>query len=312
MNLAPRLPGIAIIALLTAPINAQTVLLFSNDLSAPNQVPVGNCGPDVDITLVNTLWGGTGAGSGGGGLWAQINTVETVLINGPGGVYTDPLDIGGDYCLGMLSVAEDDRAALTLDSEGLPFVNLYMDISAIDLVACAVPFGVAQPSFHVMVFDSPGAVFDIFSPGTLLDEDTLIGNAPGIDPYTFTWAAVQTGLDVTGSTDGNITVMLDLLTSGYAAFDNIVIEASISQAAIADHGASAPLALWPVPVHDRIQVSGAGAHATWSIVDALGVETGRGDLFTTEGIAVGTLRSAIYFLRVRDGSGTRTMRFIKE
>lgn len=305
-----RLSVIASTMLLTLSGHAQTVLLFGNDFSAPNQTPVGNCGPDVDITLVNTLWGGTGTGTGGGGLWAQTNTVETVLINGPGEVYTDPDSIGGDYCLGMLSIAEDDRAALTLDSEGLPFVNLYMDISAIDLVACATPFGVALPTYRVMVFDSPGGVFNIWSPGTLLDEDTLYGVVPGSDPYTFTWAAVQSALDVSASADGTITVVLDLLTSGYAAFDNIVIEASVSQAGVQEMNGST-VTFWPDPTEGVLWFTGMHRSARWSIHDPRGATLLHGTTMDADGLDVSTLPPGPYVLQAVVNGRQLAARFIK-
>lgn len=298
--------------LLAYTVSGQTILLFENDFSAPNQTPVANCGPDLDATLVNTLWGGTGTGTGGGGLWAQTNTVETILINGPDNIYTDSLGIGGDYCLSMLSTFQDDRAALTLDCEELPFVNLYMDISAIDLVICGGPFLLAQPSYHVMVFDSPGGVFDIFAPGTLLDEDTLFGIAPGSDPYTFTWLSVATWLDVSTSTDGNVTVMLDLLTSGYAAFDNVEINASVSAEGIHDANAmGSAITAWPVPADDHLWLSGLPDGSQWSIHDGLGATLAVGSRITSDGLGLTGLAPGIYVLRCTKQGGSRPVRFIK-
>ena len=215
--------------------HAQTIQLFYNDFTMPLSTPVSNCGPDLCITQVNTLWQGTGTGTGGGGTWKQVNTVETILINGPNDIYTDTTGQGGDYCLGMLSTFQDDRVALTLFSDTLPYVNLYMDVAPIDLVACGGPFGTATPSFHIMVFDSPGGTFNINNPGVPLDEDTVFGGPAVLDPHYFAWTQVQTGLDVSGSTDGYVSVMWDLLTSGYAAFDNLLIEASVSGVGIGQH-----------------------------------------------------------------------------
>ena len=300
------------LVLLAITTHGQTILLFENHFSAPNQTPVANCGPDLDATLVNTLWGGTGTGTGGGGLWAQVNTVETILINGPDNIYTDTLAIGGDYCASMLSTAQDDKAALTLDCEALPFVNLYMDVSAIDLVLCGGPFGIAQPSFHVTVFDSPGGVFDINAPGTLLDQDTLYGVAPGSDPYTFSWASVATGLDVSASTDGNVTVMLDLLTSGYAAFDNIVINASITAEGINDaNGRGSAITVWPNPAGDHLWVSALPNGSQWSIHDGLGATVAEGSRLTSDGLDLAWLAPGIYILRCDNAGGSRSQRFIK-
>lgn len=230
------LPSVLLIALsLPHPGRAQTIELFVNDFSTPLSTPGGNCGPDLCITPVNTLWQGTGTGTGGGGTWKQVYTVETLLINGAGDIYTDSTGQGGDYCLGMLSTYQNDKVALTLFSDTLPYVNLYMDVSAIDLVACSGPFGTEVPTFRVSVHDSPNGVFNINNPPPPLDVDTIVGIAPSSDPHHFRWATVQTGLDVSGSTDGNISVMWDLLTSGYAAFDNLRIEASVSGVGVPMH-----------------------------------------------------------------------------
>ncbi len=308
----PRHWSFALGALFAFTAESQAILLFENHFSAPNQAPVADCGPDLDATLVNMLWGGTGTGTGGGGLWAQANTVETMLINGPDNVYTDSLGIGNDYCLSMLSTFQDDQAALTLNCEQLPFVNLYMDISAIDLVACGGPFGIAQPTFKVSVFDSPGGVFDIFAPGTLLDQDTLYGVAPGSDPYTFTWASVATGLDVSAATDGNVTVMLDLLTSGYGAFDNIVINASVTPEGI--HGANAlgrNIKLWPNPADEHLWLSGVPNDAQWSIFDGRGASVADAIRIISGDLDLSRFAQGIYTLRCMLPDHSRTFRFVK-
>lgn len=301
------------IPLLGIPTHGQTVLLFGNDFSAPAQTPVPNCGPDLDVTLLNTLWGGTGTGTGGGGLWDQINTVETILINGPGNTYTDAEAIGGDYCLSMLSTVQDDRAALTLNSQGLPFVNLYMDISAIDVVACGGPFGIAQPTFHVTVYDAPGAYFNFIAPGAILDQDTIAGNEPGADPYTFTWAHVSSGFDVSGSTDGWVTVVLDLLTSGYAAFDNIEINASVSSVGIhAAHSVNAGVRVWPDPVVNELHLSNAKAGSSWAILNMAGEEVMQGSSAPANGLDVSALSPGLYVLRLAKGETQQCVRFMKD
>ena len=290
--------------------NAQTVLLFANDFSSPNQEIVGNCGPDLDATLVNTLWGGTGTGTGGGGLWAQQFTVETILINGPSGQYTDTEAIGGDFCVSMLSTINDDRAAFTLDCELLPFVNLYMDVSSIDLAACGGPFGLAQPSFHVSVYDTPSGVFDFGSLGVLLDEDTLFGVVPSGDPFTFTWSSVSSGLSVAGSSNGMITVVLDVLSSPYMALDNIQIEASVIAAGISDHdGATSTLGVWPNPTKGILNIPEALLRERWSIMDNMGSPVAT-DLRADQGkLDLNWLAQGIYLLHSGNG---RAIRFIKE
>lgn len=89
---------------------SQQVTLYDNHFESPNIPPVPNCGSDLDATDLNTLWSGTADGTGGGGAFQQVNTVETILINGPNERYDDPSGIGGNYCISMLSSAQDDKA----------------------------------------------------------------------------------------------------------------------------------------------------------------------------------------------------------
>ena len=291
---------------------AQTILLFSNDFSAPLLAPVANCGPDLDATSVNDLWGGTGTGTGGGGLWAQINTVETILLNGPDNIYTDSAGIGGDYCLGMLSTFQDDRAALTLDRDTLPFVNFVMDISALDMPACGGPFGLAQPVVRVLVYDSPGGVFDIQNPGIPLDEDTLTGAQPWPDPYTTSWATVATGLDVSQATDGNVSVVIDLLASGYAVFDNIEITASVSQVGMHEVHSPKPLRTYPNPAGDLLWLDVPAGAYQWTVLAMNGMELRSGSASAAHPVDISALPSGAYVLRVIGRSETRVARFMKQ
>jgi len=120
---------------------AQQIILYENHFESPNVPPFPNCGSDLDATDLNTLWSGTAGGTGGGGSFQQVNTVETILITGPDERYEDPSGLGGNFCISMLSTAQDDRAAVTLNSQMLPFCIVSLDISAIDLDACGGPFG---------------------------------------------------------------------------------------------------------------------------------------------------------------------------
>jgi len=207
-------------------VSAQTVILYQNAFDSPLSPPVSNCGPDVSITPVNTLWGGTGLGTGGGGLFMQQFTVETILINGTDNQYTDPLGTGGDYCLGMYSSNQDDKLALTLNSQMIPFINLSFIMSPIDLAGCTGPFGPETAVMRLTVYDSPGGTFSFSPSNTILDTDTITGGEPGPTPYTFNWSNNSTSFDVSNSIDGNITIVFDLIEGVYAAIDNIVITSS--------------------------------------------------------------------------------------
>lgn len=242
------------IAAFTLPCMGQQIILYDNHFESPNIPPVPNCGPDLDATDLNTLWSGTAGGTGGGGSFQQVNTVETILINGPNGQYIDTSGIGGDYCISMLSTAQDDRAAVTLNSQNLPFAIVSMDISAIDLNGCGGPFGIDTPVMDIKIYDSPGAVFSFAAPGTLLDHDTITGITPGATIYTFNWLAQTVSMDIAGSTDGNITVVFDLLQSGYAAIDNLLIQSSLTS--INPGAVSYPVSLFPNPSAGIFHIDG--------------------------------------------------------
>jgi hypothetical protein len=222
------------------------ILLYANNFENPKETPVPNCGPDLDATLVNTLWGGTGTGTGGGGLFTQRYTVETMLIKGPDKQYADPSGKGGNYCLSMLRDVEDDLLTLTLNTENLSYVNLSFDFSGIDLAGCGGPFGVDVPIMNIKLFNSPDGNFDYADPGNLLDEKNITGIAA--QPFIFNWTRVQASL-LAGAANNSVTLVFDLTQSGYAAFDNLRIEADNN----------------PLPVLMRnIQVAWKGKHAELS------------------------------------------------
>jgi len=203
--------------------SAQTITLYQNDFESPNVSTVLACGYALDTRTINTLYGGQG------GNFEQVNTVETVLINEPLAFgapqeYADPEAKGGNYAIGMLSTAQNDRLSLTFDGQGLPFINVGLDISSIDVYLCGGPFGVAAPSYRISLLDSPGGVFNWSN--TVLDEIEITGEAAP-DQWTFHWTHHVVALDASASTDGNISIVWDLIQSGYGAFDNVIITASV-------------------------------------------------------------------------------------
>jgi len=199
------------------------ITLYQNDFETPNVPPVLACGYAIDIRAINTLYGGVG------GDFSQINTVETVLINEPAAFgtpqeYSDPEGKGGNYAIGMLRSLQDDRLALTFDGQGLPFINIGMDISSIDVFGCGGPVGVAAPSYRIRLLDSPGGVFGWGN--AILDEIEIVGEtAP--NQWTFHWTNHVVALDASGSTDGNISIVWDLIQSGYGVFDNLIVTSSV-------------------------------------------------------------------------------------
>jgi len=198
------------------------IQLYNANFESPVVTPVRNhCWLDLGISSPNTYYAST---------WQQIFTVETLLNNGPDNLYTDPTGQGGNYSLGILSTIQDDRLSLTFNVQNKNFLNVKMDLSAIDIIGCA-PYtnngvGTTTPIMRLRLYNSPGGSFNINAPGTLLDQEDVTGLVPGATPFTYNWKEVLAGLDASGSTDGNVTIMFDLIQGGYAAFDNLLITAS--------------------------------------------------------------------------------------
>ncbi len=296
----------------TRPVFSQTVLLYQNNFESPLISPSPNCGPDLDVTLINVIWGGTGLGTGGGGEFEQQYTVETILINGPDLQYIDSSGLGGDYCLSMLSVYEDDRAALTLNSQMLPFANISFLMSPIDVAGCGGPFGLDTAVMHISVYDTPGGIFSFSSPGTLLDQDTVSSGGPGLTSFTFNWTVCTTSLDIMNTSDGNITIVFDLIRSGYAAIDSIVISSSVLPSFVQENHVLGSIMAYPNPFSNELSIKGTSANGEIVMYDLTGVEISRQNTFARETVILTeTLRQGSYLLMYNDRSKLEYLKLMK-
>jgi hypothetical protein len=195
----------------------QSIVLYTNDFESPN-VPIAiDCGNSLDTRGIDFLYGSPGF------VYNQQFTVEAVVHADLQSLYSDPEGKGGAYSLGMLSTGQDDKLALTFDAQGRAFVNVGLDLSSIDVNGCGGPFGVAAPVMRISLLDSPGGTFAFDQ--TVLDTKTITGEAAP-DQWTFHWRYGVVSLATSGSTDGHVSILFDLLESGYAAFDNLSIVAS--------------------------------------------------------------------------------------
>jgi hypothetical protein len=215
-----RIPlGLVLVLAILAPALAlgQSVVLYTNDFETPNVPIVIDCGNSLDTRGIEFLYGAPGF------VFNQQNTVEAVVHADNSASYSDPQGNGGAYSLGMLSAFQDDKLALTFDSQGRNFVNVGLDLSSIDVNGCGGPFGVAVPVMQISLLDSPGGVFAFGQ--TVLDTGMITGTAAP-DAWTFDWTTGVVSLDASGATDGQVSILFDLTQSGYAAFDNLSIVAS--------------------------------------------------------------------------------------
>lgn len=206
--------------------NAATII-FQNDFNNPTGFinGAGSGYTDVSQQQVNDLYGST---------FTQSFTVETIQIN-PSQLYSDPSGIGGDYALGMLSSAQDDRLWLTFDVGSLSFVNISLDISSIGLEGPGGPFTTnnSPPEFELTLFDD--------ATNAQLSSTTISGTASDI--FTFDWTNHISALSTVGNTTGMVRLQFDLLSGGYAGFDNLIIASSDEEGDITPEDIPAPAAL---------------------------------------------------------------------
>lgn len=211
--------------------HAQTTLYTQNFES-----PVGfvNDGGDINIyRTVNQLYGNQPVGF----TFAQPYTDETLLVGGTqafGQGYRDPSGKAGKYVVGMLSDAQNDLLSLSFSVGSYQYLNFGLDISSIDLDRFGGPFvptGGAAPTFRFSLYDNPSGTTGLSGNSMLLDSTTATATI-GPDKRTFDWTSVVVGLNAKSSTNGNVTLQIDLLSGGYAAIDNFVVVASDIKGAI--------------------------------------------------------------------------------
>jgi hypothetical protein len=227
-SLAPLVA--AAVALWPAPALAD-VLLYSQDFEHPDAFV--NDGGDINIfRTINQLYHDQPSGF----VFSQTFTTETLLIGGTqafGQGYKDPDGRGGKYVVSQLSDVQDDRLGLAFNVGPFKFLNLKIDVSGIDLDRFAGPFvppGGAAPVYRFRLFDNPSGAPGVGS-GTPLD--FFDATAPfNTSKNTFDWAQVVNGLDASGSTNGNVILQIDVLSGGYAAFDNIRVSAADVRAGV--------------------------------------------------------------------------------
>jgi hypothetical protein len=114
------------------------------------------------------------------------------------------------------------------------FLNFRLDISSIDLSVFGGPFvpvNGAAPIFEFTLYDNPGGGAGLGT-GAVLDSKQATGTASA--KSVFDWTEVVIPLDASGSTNGNVTLRIDLLGGGYAAMDNFRIAASDTPGDVGD------------------------------------------------------------------------------
>jgi hypothetical protein len=196
---------------------AQEITLYENDFEKPNQPVEVSCGNSLDQAGINETFGKAGYN------FIEQYSVETVVLHDPMGKYSDQGSRNGDYALGMLGSVQDDKLAFRFDMQGQQYLNVAMDVSSIDVEGCGGPFGVETPKFKVMLLEDADGEFNWSN--KKLDEKMLEGEASS-DAWKFHWTRGTVALDAGEAKTGNIIVVFDLVTAGYAAFDNLKITAA--------------------------------------------------------------------------------------
>ena len=231
--------------------SADSITLYDQNFESPNNPPgfingAGSGYKDLSQQQVNDLYGGQPAGFS----FAQANTVETALLTGTqafGTGYSDPTGIGGNYAIGMLSSVQNDLLGLSFNVGDFDFFNFTVDVSSLGLDGTGGPFTDDQspPEFQFTLFDNPSGATTTGS-GTILGQATLDGTSSAID--TLDWTNGLFSFDTSSTTNGNVTLQVDLLAGGYAVMDNFKITASD------EAGGGLP----PVPVPAAVWLFGSG------------------------------------------------------
>jgi hypothetical protein len=200
----------------------ERILLYSNDFETPKQtVDRIDSFCNIDQRGINTFYGTEE------NMFKQRNTVEVFLVSNSmwnsSVPYSDQQEVAGSYAISMLSTNEDDLLGLGFETSGKAFVNIAMDISSIDITCAGGPFGIDNPIFRVSLLDDPSGTVPLT--GIVLDSANMTGTV-GPNQWTFLWTRNSISLKATGSTTGRVSVVFDLLQSGYGALDNLLIQAS--------------------------------------------------------------------------------------
>lgn len=218
--------GAVALALTISPAAAMAASVTLYDQDFENPVGFVNDGGDINIfRSINQLYGNQPPGF----TFAQTFTTETLLVGGTqafGTGYSDPDGRAGNYVVAQLSDRQDDLLGLAFNIGSFDFLNFRIDISSIDLDRFGGPFvppGGAAPMFRFSLFDNPGGAPGVGSGAAL----SFIDAAALFNPSktSFLWSTVNTGLSAAGNTNGNVILRIDVLSGGYAAFDNIKITA---------------------------------------------------------------------------------------
>lgn len=199
---------------------AERIVLYSNDFEEPNEnVNPGGC-PPINQRGINRFYGTNE------NVFNQRFTVEVFIVDSMWNStvpYADPEGRAGSYAISMLSQFQHDLLGLGFSTFGKAFINVAMDISSIDIPCAFGPFGIAAPIFRVSLLDDPSGTVPLT--GVALDFADMTGPA-GPNPWTFHWTRGSVSLNATGSTTGRVSIVFDLLQSGYGAFDNLIVQAS--------------------------------------------------------------------------------------
>lgn len=205
-----------------------TTILYTQNFENPSLAAFNaGIGPDASWTSVNSIYTNQPAGFS----FAQQFTVETLRVGSNqawGGLgFVDPQNKAGQYVISMLSHAQNDLLGLSFNIGAYQFLNFQLDVSSIDLNFWGGPFvpsGGLAPSFRLSLYDNPTGAVGLTT-ATLLDSADITG-ALSASKNIFNWTNHIVGLDASGNTNGNVTLVIDELAGGYAALDNFRIAAS--------------------------------------------------------------------------------------
>jgi len=199
-------------------------ILYTQNFENPVGFVQSSVYKDLSQQSVNTLYANQPVGF----TFSQAFTVETIHLTGGtafGTGYVDPTGQGDDYSLGMLSTLQNDLLGLSFDVGANDFLNFQLDVSRLGVEGPNGPAANGAPSFRFRLFDNPTGAANLQGNGTLLSFSDLSG-ADSTNNFTLNWTTLLAPLDASSSSNGKVTLQIDLLSGGYATMDNFIVAAS--------------------------------------------------------------------------------------
>jgi hypothetical protein len=207
-----------------------TKVLYSNDFefvneNQPWQSGYGDCDFMDYSSGINALWGGQGEL---GVIFCQQFTVEGIKheIAATPDDSLDPAKFGQNG-VGFLSWLNQDilGAYFPVDPNETPYLMIEFDASMLNVDdCCCTGTNAGEVQFTLSVMD--GDATNDCAVNNPLHEVTVTGKPVGDNPDMYQWETLRAMLDITGVTQGAVTILFNSVHPNYNVIDNLRILSS--------------------------------------------------------------------------------------